>query len=158
MATVSRIEDSRDVATIRVLIVEDFVPFRQFIRSKLAKKSELEIIGEVSDGAEAVLKAEELQPELILLDVGLPTLDGIEAARRICQLCPNSQIVFVSQESSPDVVQEALRSGGCGYVLKSHAGIDLLHAIEAVRESRLFVSSGLLGHVDIQPRQTITPQ
>lgn len=146
MATVSYVDDSRDVAAMRVLVVEDFEPFRQFIRSKLAEKPELQVIGEVSDGGEAVLKVEELQPDLILLDVGLPTLDGIEVARRICKLSPNSKIVFVSQESSADIVQEALRSGGWGYVLKRHAGIDLLRAVEAARECRLFVSSGLLYH------------
>jgi DNA-binding NarL/FixJ family response regulator len=158
MATVSSVDDSRDVAAMRVLVVEDFEPFRQFIRSKLSEKPELQVIGEVSDGGEAVLKAEELQPDLILLDVGLPTLDGIEVARRICKLSPNSKIVFVSQESSADVVQEALRSGGWGYVLKSHAGIDLLRAVEAARECRLFVSSGLLGHDDTKQPQNTTLQ
>ena len=158
MATVSYVDDSRDVAAMRVLVVEDFEPFRQFIRSKLGEKPELQIIGEVSDGGEAVLKADELQPDLILLDVGLPTLDGIEAARQICKLSPNSKIVFVSQESSADVVQEALRSGGWGYVLKSHAGIDLLLAVEAVCESRFFVSSGLLSHGDIKEPQNTTLQ
>ena len=80
--------------------MEDFEPFRQFIRLKLGENPELLVIGEVSDGMEAVRIAEELQPDLILLDVGLPTLNGIEAARRICKLSPNSKIVFVSQESS----------------------------------------------------------
>jgi DNA-binding NarL/FixJ family response regulator len=158
MAIVSYVDDSRDLAAMRVLVVEDFEPFRQFIRSKLSEKPELQIIGEVSDGGEAVLKAEELQPDLILLDVGLPTLNGIEVARRICKLSPNSKIVFVSQESSADIVQEAFRSGGLGYVLKSHAGIDLRLAVEAVRESRFFVSSGLLGHDDIKQPQSTTPQ
>ena len=158
MATVSYVDDSRDVAAMRVLVVEDFEPFRQFIRSKLGEKPELQIIGEVSDGEEAVLKAEALQPDLILLDVGLPTLDGIQVAQRIRKLSPTSKIVFVSQESSADVVQEALRSGGLGYVLKSHVGIDLLLAVEAVRESRFFVSSGLLGHDDIKQPQNTTLQ
>jgi DNA-binding NarL/FixJ family response regulator len=158
MATVSYVDDSRDVAAMRVLVVEDFEPFRQFIRSKLAEKPELQVIGEVSDGGEAVLKAEELQPDLILLDVGLPTLDGIQVARRIHKLSPTSKIVFVSQESSADVVQEALRSGGLGYVLKSHAGIDLLLAVEAARECMFFVSSGLLGHDDIKHPQNTTLQ
>jgi DNA-binding NarL/FixJ family response regulator len=144
MATVS---DNRGVSTvIQILIVEDFDPFRQFICSKLREKPELQVVGEVSDGMEGVRKAEELQPDLILSDVGLPTLDGIEAARPICRLSRKCKIVFVSQESSADVVQEALRSGASGYVVKSRAGIDLLPAVEAVLESRHFVSSGLLGH------------
>jgi DNA-binding NarL/FixJ family response regulator len=147
MATVSCIDDNRGVSSVvRVLLVEDFEPFRRFTCSKLRKKPELQVIGEVSDGMEAVRKAEELQPDVILLDVGLPTLNGIEAARRICELSPESKIVFVSQESSTDVVQEAFRLGASGYVIKSRAGIDLLAAVEAVLERRHFVSSGLLGH------------
>ena len=88
MATVSYVDDSRGVAAMRVLVVEDFEPFRRFIRSKLDEKPELQVIGEVSDGGKAVLKAEELQPDLILLDVGLPTLDGIEVARRFASSLP----------------------------------------------------------------------
>jgi DNA-binding NarL/FixJ family response regulator len=111
----------------------------------------LQVVGEVSDGLEAVRKAEKLQPDLILLDLGLPTLSGIEVARRICKLSQKSKIVFVSQESSADVVQEAFCLGALGYVLKSRAGIDLLPAVEAVLENRHFVSSGLLGHDDQAP-------
>jgi DNA-binding NarL/FixJ family response regulator len=146
MATVSCIDDNRSVsAVVRVLLVEDFEPFRRFTCSKLRKKPELQVIGEVSDGMEAVRKAEELQPDLILVDVGLPTLSGIEAARRICKLPHKSKIVFVSQESSAAVVQEAFSLGALGYVLKSRAGTDLLPAVEAVLEGRHFVSSALLG-------------
>ena len=106
----------------------------------------LQIVGETSDGLEAVHKAEELQPDLIVLDIGLPTLNGIEAARRIRKLSPESKIVFISQESSADVVQEALALGALGYVVKAHAGSELLAAVEAVLEGRQFVSSGLSGH------------
>ena len=90
MATVSRI--------VRVLVVEDFEPFRQLTRSMLGKRSDLQIICEVSDGLEAVRKAEKLKPDLILLDVGLPTLNGFEAARQIRTASPNSKIIFVTQE------------------------------------------------------------
>ena len=77
-------------------------------------------------------KAEELQPDLILLDIGLPKLNGLEAAKRIRKVAPHAKILFLSQESSPTVVQEALHSGALGYVLKSHAGRELRPAIEAV--------------------------
>ena len=96
---------------IRILVVEDFEPFRRFICSTLRKRPELQIVGEVSDGLEAVQKSEELQPDLIVLDIGLPSLNGIEAARRIRILSPKSKILFVSQESSADMVQEALALG-----------------------------------------------
>jgi DNA-binding NarL/FixJ family response regulator len=136
------------MALVRVLVAEDFVFFRQFICSMLGKNPRLQVIGEVSDGADAVRKAEELQPDLILLDIGLPSLDGIKAARRIRKLSPASRIVFVSQESSADVVQEAFRTGAMGYVVKTHAGSELLDAVEAVLHGRRFVSSGVSGDFD----------
>jgi DNA-binding NarL/FixJ family response regulator len=120
------------VSSVRVLVVEDFAPFRQFICSTLGKRRDLQVICEVSDGLEAVQKAEEWKPDLILLDIGLPTLNGIEAARRIRKLSPESKIIFLSQESSADVVQEALNLGAWGYVLKARAASELLAAVEAV--------------------------
>jgi DNA-binding NarL/FixJ family response regulator len=130
----------------RVLLVEDFEPFRLFICSELRKRPGFDVIEEVSDGLVAVQKAEELQPDLIVLDIGLPSLNGIEAARRIRMLSPKSKILFMSQESSADVAQEALALGALGYVVKVHAGTELLAAVEAVLQGRLFVSSGLSGH------------
>jgi chemotaxis response regulator CheB len=110
------------MSLVRVLVVEDFVGFRRVISSIIGKRRDLQIIGEVSDGLEAVRKAEELQPDLILLDIELPMLNGIEAARQIRRLAPKSKILFLSQESSADVVQEALSFGALGYVVKAHAG------------------------------------
>ena len=99
---------------MRVLVVEDFVPFRQFICSTLAKKPELQLIGEVSDGLEAVQKAEELKPDLILLDIGLPDLDGLEAAKRIRRVAPGAKILFLTQIRDKDVVRAALSAGAQG--------------------------------------------
>ena len=137
--------DHRSHSSLRVLVVEDYEPFRRFVCSTLGKRPELQIIGEVSDGSEAVHKAEELKPNLILLDVGLPTLSGIDAARRIRDVSPESRILFVSQETSNDVVEEALRIGALGYVAKALAGIELLAAIDAVCQGRKFVGSGYTG-------------
>jgi DNA-binding NarL/FixJ family response regulator len=133
-------------APTRILVVDDFEPFRSFVLSVFSEASEFEIICEVSDGLEAVQKAEELLPDLILLDIGLPRLNGIEAARQIRKLAPNSKILFLSQESSADVVREALSFGAMGYVVKADAGNELLPAVEAVRQGRQFVSSGSLGN------------
>jgi DNA-binding NarL/FixJ family response regulator len=135
---------SRERSSVRVLVVDDYEPFRRFIHSTLEKRLDLQVVGETSDGREAVQKTEELKPDLILLDLGLPALNGIEAARQIRKLAPESKIIFVTQESSPDVVREALNLGAPGYVLKMRAGIDLLPAVEAVLEGRQFVSSGLI--------------
>jgi DNA-binding response OmpR family regulator len=109
----------------------------------LQNKPELQVICEVSDGLEAVKKAEELKPDLVLLDIGLPKLNGIEAARRIRQLSPNSRIVFVSMDNSLDTVQAALATGALGYVRKASAGSELLPAVEAVLRGERFVSSGI---------------
>jgi CheY-like chemotaxis protein len=86
--------------SVRVLVVDDFAPFRRFVCSTLEQSPHLLIVGEVADGLEAVLKAEELRPDLILIDIGLPTLNGIEAARRIRELSPKSKILFVSENRS----------------------------------------------------------
>jgi DNA-binding NarL/FixJ family response regulator len=134
-----------DKPSSRVLVVEDFEPFRRFICSTLRKRPEFQIVEEVADGLAAVQKAEELQPDLIVLDIGLPLLNGIDAARQIRQLSPKSKILFMSQESSADVVQQALALGALGYVVKSHAGGELLPAVEAVLQGRQFVSEGLSG-------------
>jgi DNA-binding NarL/FixJ family response regulator len=126
---------------IQVMVVEDFKPFREFLCSRLEQKPELQVICEVSDGLEAVQKTVELKPDLILLDIDLPTLNGIEAARRICGLAPEVKIIFVTQEISAEVVQEIMRMGAWGYVHKAHAGRDVQLAIDAVLSGIRFVSS-----------------
>jgi DNA-binding NarL/FixJ family response regulator len=137
-------DGDRSLALVRVLVVEDHDAFRGFVVSMLGQRPDLQIVCEASDGLEAVKIAEELQPDLIVLDIGLPGLHGIEAARRIRKLSPNSKILFVSQESSADVVQEALAAGGLGYVFKAYAQRELLVALEAALQSRQFVSSALM--------------
>jgi DNA-binding NarL/FixJ family response regulator len=155
--------------SVRLLVLEDHEPFRRFVCSTLKKRPELQIIGEVTDGLEAVQRAKELQPDLIVLDIGLPSLSGIEVARRIRKLSPQSRIVFVSQESSADVVQEALGLGALGYIAKTNARIELLAAVEAVFQGRRFVGAGLAGHVPadiadhqapnrLHPDQILAPQ
>jgi len=128
-------------APVRVLIAEDFVPYRQYICSTLASLCGLQVVGEVSDGLEAIQKAVQLRPDLILLDIGLPSLNGIETARQIRTLVPDSKIIFLTQESAPDVVQVALSLGAQGYVVKNQAGTDLVTAVGAVLSGSKFVSS-----------------
>ncbi|HWZ75771.1 MAG TPA: response regulator transcription factor [Candidatus Sulfotelmatobacter sp.] len=119
------------VSSVRILIVEDFPQFRQFICSMLGERNDLQIIGEAADGLEAVQKAVELKPDLILMDIGLPSLNGIEAARQIRKLVPQSKIIFLSQESSSEVMQEALSLGARGYVVKIKATSELMTVIDA---------------------------
>ncbi len=131
------------MSCMRVLVVEDFAPFWEVIRSTLEVRPDVQVIEEVADGLEAVQKAKILEPDLVLLDIGLPTLNGIEAARQIRKVAPQSKIIFVSQESSCEVVREALNLGAWGYVLKERTAIDLLAAVNAVHEGRHFLSFGL---------------
>jgi DNA-binding NarL/FixJ family response regulator len=138
-----------EASTVRVLVVDDFEPFRRFVRSSLEKRRDLQVIGEASDGLEAVRKVEELKPDLIVLDIGLPTLNGIEVARRIRKLCPECKILFMSQVSSADVAQEAFSLGAMGYVVKAYAGRELSAAVEAVCQGSQFVSKGLSSHNSI---------
>jgi DNA-binding NarL/FixJ family response regulator len=131
---------------IRVLVVDDFENWRRQVHSLLQARPAWQVIAEASDGSEAVQKAEDLKPDLILLDIGLPKLDGIEAARRIRQCSPNSKIIFLSQNSDLDVVRAALGTGALGYVLKTDAGRELLPAVEAVLGGKQIFSSSLKDH------------
>jgi DNA-binding NarL/FixJ family response regulator len=127
-------------------VVDDFTPWRHFTRLTLQQQTDLQVIGEASDGAEAVVKAEELQPDLILLDIGLPTLNGIEAARQLREVAPQSRILFVTQNRLRDIVEAALGTGASGYLLKADAGRELLLAVMAVLEGKRFISGSLAGN------------
>jgi DNA-binding NarL/FixJ family response regulator len=135
------------VRSCKILVVDDYDRFRQFIVLSLRQRAEFQLIYEASDGLEAVARAEELKPDLILLDIGLPRVNGIEAGRRIRKVSPNSKILFVSQESSADVAQEALHLGAQGYLLKADAGGELLLAVDAVLQGRQYLSRRLRPHV-----------
>src|SRR5499427_10468578 len=128
---------------VRTLVVDDLEEMRRFLGSWLAETTDCEVIGEACDGLQAVAQAERLQPDLILLDIELPTLNGIEAARRIRKLSPASKILFLTQNHCWDIAEEALRSGGHGYVIKSKAARELLPAVGAVLQGRPFLSAGL---------------
>ena len=132
--------------SVRILLVDDYAPWHAFVVATFSKETKLVVIGQVFDGLEAVQQAERLQPDVILLDVGLPTLNGIEAARRIREVSPASKILFVSENRSAAIAKEALSTGAAGYVVKSDAASELLAAIRAVLEGRRFVSSSLADH------------
>lgn len=122
----------------RVLIVDDFAPWRSAVRSMLDGK--FQIVGEAGGGLDAVSKAQEHEANLILLDIGLPDLDGIEAGRRILESVPGAKVIFLTANSDAEVVRSALGCGAMGYVLKADAGRELLKAIDAVLRGERFVS------------------
>lgn len=131
---------------VTILLVEDFSPVRAIITSLLDENPDLRVIGEASDGVEAVTKAQELRPEVVLMDIGLPKLNGLEAASRIRELVPSSKIVFLTQETSAEVLKEALSLGSWGYIVKQQTGKDLLRGVTSILQGRRFVSGGLDGN------------
>jgi DNA-binding NarL/FixJ family response regulator len=128
---------------IRVLVVDDFEDWRRFVSAELKQESGFDIIDEVSDGLEAVEKVQELQPDLVVLDIGLPHLSGIEAAKRIGKLAMRSRILFLTQNHTPEIAGECFGVGASGYVVKADAGNELLIAAQAVVQGKRFVSARL---------------
>ena len=127
---------------ISILVVDDYEPWRRSVCSMLKAQPDLQVIGEASDGLEAIQKAQTLKPDLVLLDIGLPQLNGLEAENQLCQLVPSARVLFVSQNSDAEIVHAALNNGAQGYVLKADAR-ELLSAIRAVIGGERFVSSGM---------------
>jgi DNA-binding NarL/FixJ family response regulator len=131
------------VPPFRILLVEDFEPFRRFVRLALQSRAEFEVVGEAVDGLDAVQRAKDLQPDLILLDIGLPKLNGMAAAEQIRIFAPDAKLLFVSMETSSAIVEEAFRLGAQGYITKVRAQADLIPGIDAVLAGKRFVSSDL---------------
>jgi DNA-binding NarL/FixJ family response regulator len=128
---------------VSILIVDDHPAWRRVVVSMLISRPDLRVVGEAADGFEALRKAEELQPQLILLDMGLPGISGIDVANRIREDSGKSKIIFLSHNNDPVVIRTAISSGGMGYVLKFDAAKQLLSAVTAVLQGHPFVSSGV---------------
>jgi DNA-binding NarL/FixJ family response regulator len=127
---------------LRILVVEDHARFRRLTCEALRRRAEFEVI-EAADGLEALQKVDALQPDLILLDINLPKLNGFEVAARIGRLASAAKVLFLTQESSSDIVEHAFRLGGHAYIHKPSAGIDLFAAIDAVLSGQQFVSASV---------------
>ena len=129
------------ISTTKILLAEDFEPCRRLIASLLDENPAFRIRCEASDGLEAVAKAQELGPDVVLMDIGLPKLNGLAAARQILDLIPSTKIIFLTQETDVDMVKEAFSLGAWGYVLKQEAEGDLLGALSAVLQGKRFLSN-----------------
>jgi len=132
-----------ETGRVRILVVDDHEPWRRFICTTLATQPQFAVIGSVADGLEAVQKSREVLPDLIVLDIGLPGLNGIEAGRRILELSPQTKVLFVSENRLAEVAELAFRMGALGYVVKSGAAAELLPAVDAVLRGTRFVSASL---------------
>jgi DNA-binding NarL/FixJ family response regulator len=141
---------------IKILVVDDYQPFRELVCSVLKERAEFQIIAQAADGLDAIRKAEELQPDLIVLDIDLPTVNGIAAARQIRKVAPHSKILFLSQETDIEIVRASFSTGASGYIHKWDAGPELLEAAEAVIQDGRFVGRGLAGRIfgDIKGTRT----
>ena len=126
--------------TIRILLVDDHPIVRQGLKTLLEGRTGWEVVGEASDGAEAVEKARNLSPDVMVLDVTMPKMNGLDACRVLRRLSPQLEILFVTQHDSPQMMREALEAGARGYVVKSNAARDLLEAVEAVSQHRAFTA------------------
>ena len=135
------------MAIIRLLVVDDFRLWRDCVKAHLEGHPDLQVTGFASDGLEALQKVEELQPDLVLLDIRLPKLGGIETARQILKLNPNCKIIFLTGYLHPEIVRAALEAGACGYVHKEDAPDELLASLQSVRVGNQYLSHSVT-HLD----------
>lgn len=133
-----------DLSTVRVLAVDDSAPWRSFVTAHLGKMP-VQVVGTAVDGLEAIQTARALQPNVVIMDIRMPKLNGLAATREICRVVPSARVLIASNEMDPDIVQAALAAGACGYVLKRTIAADLLPAIAAVADGKLFIGRGLSG-------------
>jgi DNA-binding NarL/FixJ family response regulator len=121
-------------------VVDDFESWRRFASSTLRKNPGLQVVGEASNELEAFQKAVELEPDLILMGIGVPSVNGIEAARRIREMVPEAKIIILSEEPSFEVVQKAMSLGASAFVIKTMVANELVTAVETVLAGTKFVS------------------
>ncbi|MGH9343946.1 MAG: response regulator, partial [Terriglobia bacterium] len=128
---------------LRILLADDHEVVRKGLRSLLNAHNGWKVIGEASDGRDAVEKAQELKPDIVIMDITMPKLTGLEAARRILQDVPETGLLFFTMHNSEQMVHEALSTGARGYVLKSDSSNDLVKAIESLPQRKMYVSPKL---------------
>ena len=133
--------------TIRVLIVDDHRMFREAIRERLSEDASIEVVGEAGDGAEALRQVDSLEPDILLLDIGLPDLNGIDLTRRLLKDHPVLKIIALTAYSERFFVEEMIKAGAKGYVVKTASAKDLAEAVKAVAEGDMYLSSDATGAV-----------
>jgi DNA-binding NarL/FixJ family response regulator len=140
MSSLALPEISAPLMTTRILLVDDHPIVREGLRTVLQRRPGWEIVGEASNGFEALEKVGSLQPDVIVLDITMPKMNGLEVCRLVRRDSPAAEVLFVTQHDSPQMMREALGAGAKGYVVKSNAARDLLEAIEVVSQHRVFTT------------------
>jgi len=130
----------------RVILADDHAIVRQGIKSLLEREG-LQVLAEASDGREALNHAEKLAPDIVIMDIGMPTLNGMEAARELARTCPKVKPILLTQHDEPQYVSAALKAGVKGYVLKNQLSSDLIHAIQQVMRGHVYLSPGISASV-----------
>lgn len=128
---------------IEVFLADDHQIFRQGLRTMLEKSGQVKVVGEAGDGQEAVRRVEELRPDVAILDVAMPGLEGIDVAKRLTKSCPDTKILMLSMHADRFYATEALKAGALGYLLKEESFDQLLAAITAVSQNKIFLSPAL---------------
>jgi DNA-binding NarL/FixJ family response regulator len=126
---------------VKLLLVDDHEIVRQGLRSKLETQHDCQVVGEASDGRQAVAMTKELNPDIVVLDIGMPTLNGLEATRQILKMRPQTKVLVLTMHESDSVIREVLDAGARGYILKTDAGRDLVSAIDSLRRNKTFFTS-----------------
>src|SRR6202166_4164307 len=130
----------------RVLLADDHSLIRQSLRALLEKQG-FQVVSEASDGQEALRSVEKTQPEVAILDISMPILNGVDAARELLKSSPKTKVILLTQHDEDQYVAEALRAGARGYLLKSQAAEDLVHAIQEVCRGSVYLSPNISGAV-----------
>ena len=153
-----------DLKPLRVLLADDHALLRDGLRALLEQQPNLEIVAEAGNGREAVRRAEETRPDVVLMDIAMPDLNGLDATRQIRRLLPETKVLILSMYEDQEYIYELLRAGASGYLLKGSASAELLTAIEVVARGECFLSPSVAGRVvegyvrgSAEPRQPASP-
>ncbi len=133
--------------SITVFLADDHAVVRDGLRFLLEAQQDIEVVGDAANGREAVRLVTQLRPDVVILDIAMPELNGIEAAGQICEACPSSQIIILSMYSTTEHIFRALQAGARGYLLKESAGIEVVNAVRAVHAGRRYLSQKISDQV-----------
>ncbi len=129
------------MAPLKLLLADDHEIVRQGLRSMLEAQRDCQVVGEAADGRQAVTMTKELNPDVVILDIGMPSLNGLEATRQILKMRPQTKVLILTMHESDSVIREVLDAGARGYILKTDAGRDLVSAVESLRRNKTFFTS-----------------